>query len=56
VPKLTDKERQEAKRILRKELERLIGESPQGLTWDDIQECFGAALDSWFTFTRERVQ
>jgi len=54
VPKLSEEQRQEAKRTLRKELDRLIGKSPKGLTLDDLQECWQDTLANWFTITKER--
>lgn len=55
MPKLTEREKQEAKKMLRKALGRLVGESPKGLTFDDLNECWQDALASWFTLTKERV-
>lgn len=54
VLKLTEEERQEAKRRVRKELDRLIGNAPRGLTLDELQECWQDILASWFTITKER--
>ena len=47
MPRLTSGERLEAKATVQKQLEDLIAETPNGLTFEDLQEVWVNALDYW---------